>query len=214
MPRYFIYALVFLFLAGCVVSCAHMRGESSLEKPPISSEQSTTIFNDSPDITWTLYGNEKCGYEIKYPEGWEAVEAAPKSGSGTAIAREILYGYEMQKVTFVEKDHGLWRAEFQIRVLANPHSYSLEDWVQEYDETDDVFGGSLIQEQTETTLDGKLAVGLSIFGFDHEERAIAATNETGWVYYLSFAGANPNDPDVERHKLIYAAMVESFSFIE
>ena len=162
---------------------------------------------------WTTYKNERCGYEIKYPSGWQAIEAVPKTGTGTFIAHEVLWEEELQKVTFLEKEYSMWPGEFQVRVLANPGSYSIEEWVKHHP-IEDVSGGNLIQEQTDATLDGKAALRLSIFGFDHEQLALIAAGNEKEILDLSFAGRNPNDPDVERHTELYKEMVAGFRFIE
>ncbi len=75
-----------------------------------------------------------------------------------------------------------------------------------------VMGSSLIREISETTLNGKPAKRLSIFGFDHERIEVISLYK-GYIYRIGFAWDNPNDTEVERHKQIYNQMFLSFRFI-
>ncbi|MDD5451625.1 MAG: hypothetical protein PHT49_06995 [Desulfovibrionales bacterium] len=160
---------------------------------------------------WKTYRNEKYGYEIKCPEGWEVIEAQPRVGAKATWTGNALFEGELQKVTFLEKEYIDWPGEFQIRVLSNPDQLSLEEWISKH-EPQDVTGGSLIQEVFDTTLDGIPAQRLSIFGFDHEGIDIVLPYN-GYIYYLSFTGSNPNDAEAEGHQLTYNQMLRTFRFI-
>jgi len=69
---------------------------------------------------WKTYRNEGHGYEIKYPEGWEVIEAQPRVDAKATWAGNVLLEEELQKGTFLEKEYIDWPGEFQIRVLSNP----------------------------------------------------------------------------------------------
>ena len=167
---------------------------------------------DNKDGEWKTYRNKKYGYEVKYPEGWEVIEAKPREGIKTVWGVKFLFGEEMQKVTFLEKEYKFWPGEFQVCVMSNKDNLPLEQWIDEH-EPQDVTGGSLIQDISDVILNGKEAKRLSIFGFDHEGLEIV-TLYKGYVYSLHFTGNNPNDPKVEQHKQIYDQMVSSFTFTE
>jgi hypothetical protein len=162
------------------------------------------------DGEWKTYQNKKYGYEVKYPESWEVIEAKPREGNRAVWAVKILLEEEMQKVTFLEKEYKFWPGEFQVLVMSNKDNLSLEEWIEEH-EPQDVTGGSLIQDITEVILNGKEAKRLSIFGFDHEAIEIVTLHEV-YVYTLHFTGSNPNDPKVEQHIQIYDQMLSSFTF--
>jgi hypothetical protein len=189
----FVSLLIIPLLAGCALSGAHTAETPHQERK------------------WSVYRNNEFGYEIKYPAGWEMVEAAPKSGPRADAAHNVLLENEMQKVTFLEEPHGLWQGEFQIRVLANPHQYDIEGWVQHHP-IEDVFGGDLIQEKTSTVLDGRPTLRLSVFGFDHEGIVLITTDNEKHIFDIAYTGANPNDPEVDEHRVIYHKMVASFGF--
>ncbi len=158
-----------------------------------------------------IYRNEKYGYELKYQSDWEAIEAKPRVGYKVEWTGNILVDDELQKVTFLEKESVDWQGEFQIAVISNPDKLNLEQWIKK-NEPQTVMGSSLIREISETTLNGKPAKRLSIFGFDHERIEVISLYK-GYIYRIGFAWDNPNDTEVERHKQIYNQMFLSFRFI-
>jgi hypothetical protein len=160
---------------------------------------------------WQTYRNDKIGYQINYPAGWDAIEAAPRTTDEAIEAKCFLIEKEIQKVTFVEEGNEFWPGEFQICVLSNPTRADLDRWVENYD-IEDVGGGSLIQEKTPTTLSGKPAYKLTVFGFDHQGTDIISTTDNGDILYISFEGKSPNDPEFTRHLRIYKRMLGSFRF--
>lgn len=177
------------------------------EITPSSNEAWTSLDNEEGE--WKSYRNKKYGYELKYPAGWEVIEAKPREGNKAVWGAKFLFEGEMQKVTFLEKGYDFWPGEFQVCIYSNPDNLSLEQWIDEH-EPQDVTGGSLIQDISDVILTGKEAKRLSIFGFDHEGIEIVTLHE-GNIYSLHFTGSNPNDPEVERHRKIYDQMVSSFT---
>lgn len=161
---------------------------------------------------WKIYRNEKFGYKIEYPNGWEVIEAKPRIRNEATWEGNILIDEEIQKVTFLERKYVNWQGEFQIRILANPDKLNLEQWIR-YHEPRDVTGGSLIQGISDTIVDGRVVKKLSIFGFDHEGIAIVLLYK-GNICDISFAGSNPNDAEVKKHQEIYQQMLSTFRFID
>lgn len=202
-----------MFLGPCwwiKTAAATERDKSTLGQAPQLQEE-TVALPVNQMTAWKTYRNKEYGYEIKYPESWEVIEAQPRVGTKATWAGNVLLEGELQKVTFLEKEYIDWPGEFQIRVLSNPDQLSLEEWIGKH-EPQDVTGGSLIQEMSDTTLDGNPAQRLSIFGFDHEGIDIVSLYN-GYIYYLSFTGSNPNDAEAERHQQIYTRMLSTFRFI-
>lgn len=159
---------------------------------------------------WAVYQNATYGYQILYPEGWKAVEAKPRINSGTVWSGHILCDGELQKVTFIEQKFTMWRGEFEIRVLKNEKKVSLNEWIEAYD-IKAINDDSLITETSEATLGDKPAKMLKVFMFDHQGIEIIALNGD-YIYIVSFAGRNPNDPNLQYHKKIYDHMVSGFKF--
>ncbi len=184
-------------------------GQSGRDKTMSSVKEDWTSL-DNKDSEWKTYQEKKYGYHLKYPAGWEVIEAKPREGNKAVWGAKILFEEEMQKVTFLEKEYKFWPGEFQVLVMSNKSNLTLEQWIDKH-EPQDVTGGSLIQDVSDVILNGKEAKRLSIFGFDHEAIEIITLHE-GYVYSLHFTGNNPNDPRVEQHKKIYDLMVSSFTF--
>ncbi len=153
---------------------------------------------------WKTFSAVSEKYQIEYPADWEARVAYPPTGPGPFYEPDILLDDEAQKVTFLEKEFGLWQGEFQVKVLTNPKGLSLEQWADEI-EVDDVM------DESESELDGHRALRFSVFGYDHTIIEILSVFE-GRLYYISFSGANPNDPDIGKHQQIYKRMLSSFRF--
>jgi hypothetical protein len=164
------------------------------------------------DSVWLAYCSEPFGFELDYPAGWELIMAQRVPDSVAVWEARILEGEQVHKVTFLEATPVMWHGEFQVCIWSVPDPLSFEDWLAAHMPTD-VSGGSLVQDVCDTMLGGCPAKWLSSFGFDHEQIDILCS-QGGRLYELSFAGANPNDPDVVRHQQVYAAMVESFRFLE
>lgn len=200
--------------AAVIKSCETIQKQISQTKikkdTTFPNEEVPSLDNQKGD--WKIYRNERYGYEVKYPEGFEVIEAKPREGNKAVWGVKFLFGEEVQKVTFLEKEYKRWPGEFQICIYSNPDNLSFEQWIDKH-EPQDVTGGSLIQDISDTILCGKQAKRLSIFGFDHEEIEIVTFHKE-YIYSLSFTGSTPNDPNIEQHKQIYDQMVSSFTFIE
>ncbi|OGW55231.1 MAG: hypothetical protein A2Z46_09315 [Nitrospirae bacterium RBG_19FT_COMBO_55_12] len=162
---------------------------------------------------WETYRNEKYAYLVKYPKGWNMIEAKPRMKNQTENLGNTLndeYG-EIQRVTFADDRNVYGVGEFLIHVMSNPNKLSLEQWINKnYPETE---GWGNITVRSNGTVDGKTAKRLSIAYADQEGIAILILYK-GYIYGLSFAGENPNDTDVKRHQQIYQQILSTFKFIQ
>jgi hypothetical protein len=162
-------------------------------------------------MEWKVYKNKKYGYQLNFPSGWQMIEAKPREGNKTEWAAKILGNNELQKVTFLEEEPGIWPGEFQICVYSNPERLGLGEWIEK-NEPQDITGGSLLQDVSDISLSGKPGKRLSIFGFDHEIIEIVMLYKE-LIYSLNFAGNNPNDPKQKEHELLYNYMLSTLVFL-
>ncbi|MDP2207292.1 MAG: hypothetical protein Q8K98_00785 [Bacteroidota bacterium] len=161
---------------------------------------------------WETYTNIEFGYEISYPTNWEVIEAAPDTNNQADWAGNILFGEQIQMVTFLEKDFQLWQGQFQVCVIENHDSISLHEWVEKNEPTD-IFDESLVLETRDTTLSETPAIFQSNFGFDHTAYNFTALHNN-LIYSISFEGNSPNDDKEIEHKEIYSRMFSSFRFMK
>lgn len=169
-----------------------------------------SLFSAEPGA-WSSYRNDAQGYRLDYPRGWQVVEARLPTGGGSFRDGQVLVPGELQQVTFIEPASTVWPGELVVTVHEFPDQRSLDEWA---DETfTDVYDESLVTDAEVTVLAGRSARRFSVFGFDHTEIVVALARG-GKIYELSFAGTNPNDPDVDSHMAIYRRMQGSFALFE
>lgn len=212
-------ALCCFLLTG--LGCAGIEEQTvqSLGRIPASDQDSkSSPEEESAELSgkrqnWNVFVDKTYGFQVKYPCGWDVIEARPRQGMSVVQATEALLDGEIRKITFLERGHSYWPGEFRLRILENKEERTLKNWVKNY-RVEDVNGDNLIQVATETTLDGKPAFKLSIFGFDQEEIAIVSCDRDGSIFLLEFTGFTRNDPHLQRHHKIYERMLGSFAFTE
>jgi hypothetical protein len=163
-------------------------------------------------VRWAVYESAEHGFEIRYPSGWSVVRAVPLNEwkMDALTPRETLVGDELEKVSFIETDASSWQGILQVRVLANPESLSLDEWIGSY-RVESATGASLIRDVTDTTISGEPAKKLVIFGFDHQDTELIVARN-GKIHTVTHATRNPNDPEFERHLGIYRDMAAGFRF--
>ena len=197
-----------LLLSGAILAVAAVACVSA----PMRSASEDTV-----EKKWLVYTGEEYGFSIKYPNGYRVIEAKPHSETKSIWGAEILSGLELFQVTFIEAEYEIWPGQFGISVLLNESGLGREEWVDNLMENEDVALNVPNPEDLsifgvgEVTIDGNEVVRLHFFNFDHTGIELF-TAHGGFIYNLSFAGNNPNDPSVEEHKAIYTEMVESFEF--
>lgn len=175
-----------------------------------------------------IYQSATYGFGFEYPKTWEAIEATIKGVPKQATwAGNVLQGDELHKITFLEKEYGLWQADFAVRVLPNPGNLSIEQWRETQLQKSDAEQAECRKENPESPclsardlqrgeeqiiFNGLTAYKISIFGFDHTRECVQVTKNK-FVYDLCYDGANPNDPDFDKHREITTDMFVSFKFL-
>jgi|GEM_PF-1977309 len=209
--------MVLSLVAAAAVAAAYAAGGPSaaggaivrgVGPAPGSADRTPGSGTRRLEAEWLTYKQPAFGYEIEYPSDWQVVEAAPKKSNKAQWAGNVLLGNEVQKTTFLETNHGIWQAEFQVSVEADTEGLGLEEWLRR-NEPRDVTGGSLVQDRTDVTVDGRPAVRLSVFGFDREVVLIVLRHEKR-IFRFDFSGRNPNDPEAAVHSAVFARMLGSF----
>lgn len=216
-----IVPLIIAFAAGSFFLYQNFQTKSTPQKEISTQEKramtsspthtKTQNTQNNEESNWEIYTASAYSYSIKYLNGWEITEAKPRVGNEPVWSGGILIDKEVQKVTFTEKGSKLWPGQFQVRVLSNPDRLTLDQWTQNYKE-ESAAGANLARLIDDVILANNPAKRFSIFSFDRNEEAIVTLHD-GNVYYLRFDSDNPNDPDFEKHKDIYAKMVSSFKFL-
>lgn len=208
MKNSFSIRRVVLLLCGAILAVAAV---SSVSAPM----RATTEDAAKPDRL--IYTCEEYGFSIKYPVGYRVIEAKPRSETKSQWGAEILSEFELHKVTFIEIEYEMWPGQFEISVLPNEDGLGLMEWVERFMEKEEV---ALVEPDSddpsifgvgEVTIDGKPVIRLHLFNYDHTGIELFTTHN-GYIYNLSFAGSNPNDPSVEEHMALYVEMIESFEF--
>ncbi|MEK7546747.1 MAG: hypothetical protein AAB536_01040 [Patescibacteria group bacterium] len=176
----------------------------------------------------SIYQNVTYGFRVEYPKTWEAIEATIKGvPKQSTWAGNVLQGDELHKVTFLEKEYGVWQADFAVRVLPNSENLSIKQWREaqlqksdaeqvqcrkENPESPCLSARDLQRGEEQITFNGLTAYKISIFGFDHTRECIQVIKNK-FVYDLCYDGANPNDPDFDKHREITTDILASFKFL-
>ena len=169
----------------------------------ISEEEE--IFEGDAFEYWKTYISKEYGFEIKHPLSWEKAEIL-------GAESELLLNINFIEPEPDSHERVFWQGSFRIRISPNVKQLNLEEWIKGYTRKA-ATGVDLIQEIIDTTLNGKNAKKVLVFGFDHTEIIIITINNE-MIYNLSFASAGPNDPDHYQHQQIYKQMLSTFRFLD
>jgi hypothetical protein len=159
---------------------------------------------------WLTYHNEKFGYELEYPAGWNVIEAQPRTDDMPRWDGDVLSPGVLQKVTFQEPEGKFWPGEFLVLVREQAKDRTLDEWADE--NFTDVHDESLVSGVEHTTLADRTARQFSIFGFDHTGTTVAFVHNCK-IYEIRYIGSTPNDPDIAEHRSIYEHMKRSFRLV-
>lgn len=176
---------------------------SSWKTYPSTSSRQAAIDTSS----WKIYRNEEYRFEVTYPSDWIVQEDKTRRfGSSIAPYSELLYG------VIAGGKGGDWRPSFAIQVYSNKDKLTLEQWIAIFSPRGP--GGVTVVKSTENfSISGSTAKELTIFAFDHSERAVVA-EKFGYIFYLGSDKDNPNDSNFKDHKVIYDQILSTFKFID
>jgi hypothetical protein len=159
---------------------------------------------------WRTYRNERFGYDLQYPAGWNVVEARQRTDDTSPGDGNVLVPGLFQQVAFQEPAGKMWPGEFMVLVHEHVEGQTLDEWA------DTSFTGiddeSLVSDAEDTVLGDRTARLFSVFGFDHTDIVVAFVHD-GKIYEISYTGTNPNDPDVAEHGAIYQSIKQSFKLV-
>lgn len=159
------------------------------------------------EAAWPTYSDLDAGFELRYPPGWEVIQAR---AGGSGQEAYVLGQDQLSKVTLRQTgEKALWPGAFQVRVLPGLQGRSLQDWFAE-NRTEGVWEG----RTEEVVVDGNPALRWAVWQGDalRHETAVA---HGGRLVLLSYATTNQgNDPDAARHAQIYERILLSFRFVQ
>ncbi len=177
--------------------------------------QAVETENNSKDTEWMYYTNTQYRYSIQYPKGWNSIEVTQNHSTKPLPynSRLELDGNEIQKILLEEVDNNYYAGNFQITVIKNIKSLTLEKWAEQYHVP---LGAdpktNMAKFVKDTTLNGLPAKEFKVFGFDHSKSRIFAIYNNS-IYQIDFDVSNPNDTEFEKHTSMYKTMLDSFKFL-
>jgi len=186
--------------------------------------RSNSIPVDIPDLTtgWKTFVNQEYGFEIKYPETWNA--SKPDRAWGASEPNEGFY-----EVTFLEEYLGYWQGQFRLIVTRNSEDLTVPQWIekrlQEIDEAETkckmenpnspcfIGAPEEIEGGNQSTVGGLVSYSYRFFQFDSYLRCDYVTKNR-YIYKLCYDSLNINDNHFDEHRKISSDMVSSFRFLD
>lgn len=152
---------------------------------------------------WLTYTHPEAGFEISYPAGWEVIVAQQRLDPGPAWSPQILNAGELFKVAFREAGDVPWPGWYEVRVLENTETLSLEAYWAGFDLSD-------LWDRSDA--DGTLAdhPAKTWVRWRHDslvrEHLLVSTNR---AFHILYDEHNPNDPQFENHRHVYEHMAST-----
>lgn len=153
---------------------------------------------------WLTYTDSRAGLEISYPADWEMIVAEERLGPGTTWTPLILGEGELFKVAFREGGDVPWPGWYEVRVLANNDSLTVDAYWAGFDLSD-----LWDQSDSDSTLAGRSAKTWVRWRHDSlvREHLLVTSNRAIHILYDEH---NSNDPAFENHKEVYEHMTSTF----
>lgn len=169
------------------VPCAGVATEASAQEP-----------------AWLTHTYPEAEFEISYPADWEVIVAEQRLGPGTTWSPLILGEGELFKVAFRESGDVPWAGWYEVRVLANNDSLTLDGYWAGIDLSD-----LWDRSDADSTLAGRPSKTWVRWRHDSlvREHLLVTVNRAIHILYDEH---NSNDPAFENHQKIYEQMTSTF----
>ena len=153
---------------------------------------------------WLTHTDSQAGLEISYPADWEVIVAEERLGPGTKWTPLILGEGELFKVAFRESGDVPWPGWYEVRVLANNDSLTLDAYWAGFDLSD-----LWDRSDSDSTLAGRSSKTWVRWRHDSlvREHLLVTSNRAIHILYDEH---NSNDPAFENHKEVYEHMTSTF----
>jgi len=153
---------------------------------------------------WLTHTDPEAGLEVSYPADWEVIVAEQRLGPGTAWSPSILGEGELFKVVFRESGNVPWPGWYEIRVLENNDSLTLDAYWTGFDLSD-----LWDRSDSDSTLAGRPSKTWVRWRHDSLVREHLLVTLKRAIHIL-YDEHNSNDPAFENHKEVYEHMTSTF----
>ena len=156
---------------------------------------------------WLIHTDPEARLEISYPADWEVIVAEQRLGPGTTWSPLILDEGELFKVAFRECGDVRWPGWYEIRVLANNDSLSLDAYWASFDLSD-----LWDRSDSDSNLAGRPSKTWIRWRHDSlvREHLLVTSNRAIHILYDEH---NSNDPAFENHQEVYEHMTSTFKVL-
>ena len=165
-----------------------------------ASFSGATMEPSTPEGTWLTHADPEAGIEISYPANWQLIIAEQRLGSGAVWSPLILNEDELFKVVFRQTGDVTWPGWYEVRVLANPDSLTLDAYWTDFD-LSDLWDASV----ADGSLAGRPAKTWVRWRYDSLVREHLTVTANRAIHVL-YDEHNSNDPAFETHREIYQHM--------
>ena len=192
------FALAMLNKVATVVAVA-----SIIAAPCVGAAQEPS----AQEPAWLTYTYPEAGLEISYPANWEVIVAQKRLGSGSMWSPLILGEGELFKVAFRESGDVPWPGWYEVRVLANNDSLTLDGYWAGFG-LSDLWNRS----DADSTLAGRPSKTWVRWRHDSLVREHLLVTVKRAIHIL-YDEHNSNDPAFENHQQIYEHMTSTFKVL-